>query len=130
MGKTKFLSREAILQAQDIKKEELFIPEWDGTVVIRGLTAAERDKYEAKLIVQKGKNTTINMKNARARLVMMSAEDEFGAPLFTEADLAALGTKSAAVMDRIFDVASRLSGISDEDLEELSKNSESDPSDD
>jgi hypothetical protein len=126
----KFLNRDAILQAQDIKKEELFIPEWDGTVIIKGLTAADRDKYEAKLIVQKGKNTTVNMKNARARLVMMSVVDESGAQLFTEADIAALGQKSAAVLDRIFDVASRLSGISDEDLEELSKNSESDPSED
>ena len=129
MSKT-FLNREAILQAQDLKQEEMFIPEWDGSLIVKGLTAAERDQYEAKLIVQKGKNTTVNMKNARARLVMLSVVDESGKQLFTEADISALGTKSAAVLDRIFEVASRLSGISDEDLEELSKNSESDPSDD
>ena len=125
-----FLNRDAILQAQDLKQEEMFIPEWGGSLIVKGLTAAERDKYEAHLIVQKGKNTTVNMKNARARLVMLSVVDESGKQLFTEADISALGTKSAAVLDRIFDVASRLSGISDEDLEELSKNSESDPSED
>ena len=125
-----FLNRDAILQAQDLKQEEMFIPEWDGSLIVKGLTAAERDKYESHLIVQKGKNTTVNMKNARARLVMLSVVDESGKQLFTEADISALGTKSAAVLDRIFDVASRLSGISDEDLEELSKNSESDPSED
>lgn len=124
------LTRNAILQAQDIKTEEVFIPEWGDSVLVRGLTSAERDNYEAKLVVQKGKNTTVNMKNARARLAVLSVMDGDGKPLFSEADLPLLSAKSAAALDRIFDVASRLSGISDEDLDELSKNFESAPSDD
>ena len=36
----------------------------------------------------------------------------------------ALGAKSAAPLDRCFEVAQRLSGISEADVEELTKNSE------
>jgi hypothetical protein len=45
--------------------------------------------------------------------------------LFTDEDVAALGQRSAAALERVFDAASRLSGLSAEDMEELAKNSES-----
>ena len=38
-------------------------------------------------------------------------------------DISVLGQKSAAALQRVFNVAQRLSGFSDEDLEELAKNS-------
>jgi hypothetical protein len=41
----------------------------------------------------------------------------------------ALGRKSAAPIERIFDVARKLSGMSDEDIEKLTENFGSDPSD-
>jgi hypothetical protein len=40
-----------------------------------------------------------------------------------------LTKKSAAPMDRLFSVAQRLSGMSNEDVEELEKNLKSDPTD-
>jgi hypothetical protein len=41
----------------------------------------------------------------------------------------ALGKKSAAALNRVFEVAQRLSGITDDDVEELAKNSVGGPSD-
>ena len=41
--------------------------------------------------------------------------------MFTDADVVALGAKSAAALDRIYDVATRLSGITDEDVEEIAE---------
>ena len=63
------------------------------------------------------------MRNARARLVAVSAIDaETGELMFSEEDVLAIGEQSAAVIDRIYDVASKISGISDNDLEEITKN--------
>ena len=121
------LSRDAILAAPDIETEDVHVPEWGGTVRVRGLTAKQRDTFEAGLLVTKGqgRNATqaVSLANARARLVALSVVDADGAPLFTTADLFALGEKSGAAIDRVFAVASRLSGIGDADMEELTGNS-------
>jgi flavoprotein len=49
--------------------------------------------------------------------------------LFSDSDVAALGSKSSRSVQRVFNVAQKLSGLSDEDIDELAKNSESDPDD-
>ena len=52
----------------------------------------------------------------------MSMVDAQGQRLFSEADVAALGKKSAAALGRVYDAAARLAGLSAEDVEELTKN--------
>lgn len=116
------LNREAILKANDIEKREVYIPEWGGSVYVRGMTGRERDQFEASIIRQRGRNTEINMKNARAKLVVMCTVDQDGNRLFTDADVAPLADKSAKALDRIFAVAQELSGITREDMEELTEN--------
>ena len=116
------LDREAILKANDIEKREVYIPEWGGSVYVRGMTGRERDQFEASIIRQRGRNTEINMKNARAKLVVMCTVDQEGNRLFTDADVAPLADKSAKALDRIFAVAQELSGITREDMEELTEN--------
>ncbi len=49
----------------------------------------------------------------------MAICDEEGKPLFTRSDVEKLGQKSAAVLDRLFTVAQRLSGVAEKDVEEL-----------
>lgn len=117
-----FLNREAILKANDIEKREVYIPEWGGSVYVRGMTGRERDQFEASIIRQRGRNTEINMKNARAKLVVMCTVDQEGNRLFTDADVAPLADKSAKALDRIFAAAQELSGITREDMEELTEN--------
>lgn len=117
-----FLNREAILKANDIEKREVYIPEWGGSVYVRGMSGRERDQFEASIIRQRGRNTEINMKNARAKLVVMCTVDQEGNRLFTDADVAPLADKSAKALDRIFAVAQELSGITREDMEELTEN--------
>ena len=103
-------------------------------MIVRELTARERDSWEESCLKMKGKGknreSEVNLKNARARLVVRSCIKEDGVSVFTEADAELLGGLSAAAVDRIYTVAARLSGISEEDLEEIAGNSESDPSDD
>lgn len=116
---TTFLSRDEILGADDRRYEIVEVPEWGGAVKLRSLNGAERDDFEAKSVVGKADNQRVNYRNMRARLVALTAVDEHDAPLFHQSDVIKLGSKSAAALDRCFDVARRLSGIGDEDVKEL-----------
>lgn len=116
------LSREDILSIEDRTTEDVPVPEWGGTVRVRSLTGAERDAYEAGIVQVSGNGTKkINLKNLRGRLVSLTCVDEDGNRLFTDEDAIALGEKSASALERLFDVARRLSGLSEDDVEELAE---------
>lgn len=119
---SRLLKRDDILNINDLPFEDVEVPEWGGVVRIRALTAAERDKFEASIVVRKGNKTELNPENMRAKLVALAAIDEEGNRLFTEKDVEVLGRKSAAALDRLFQVAQKLSGLSPESLEEKVKN--------
>ncbi len=115
------LSRDAILAADDREYEVVPCPEWGGEVRLRSLTGAERDAYEQSLVQTRGKSREMNLRNARAKLVALCAVDENGNRLFTDADVNALGKKNAKPLDRLFDVARRLSGLSEDDVDRLTE---------
>ena len=129
MAGSKLLSKAQILGAVDVQVEVVAVPEWGGTVKVRGLSGSERDAFEAETIQRKGKDVRTNTRNLRARLVAMTVVDEAGERVFGFGDVEALGAKSARALDRVFGVGMRLSGLGDRDVEELTKNSESDQSD-
>ena len=124
MSKKVILTREAILNAQDAEIHELEIPEWGGSVYVRGMTGRERDRFEDSLYKQRGKDLKLNMLNARAKLVALCTVDKDGNRLFSDDDVLALGNKNAKALERIFAFAQDLSGITEEDMEDLTKNSE------
>lgn len=116
------LSREDILKSQDIRTEEVEVPEWGGSVLVRGLTGAQRDEFEASNLEKRGKNYVPNIANIRAKLVSWCVVDDNGIPLFTRDDIEELGKKSGSALSRVYEVAARLSGLSDDDIEELAGN--------
>jgi len=126
MTERKILTREQILSADDLKREEVYVPNWGGSVFVRSLTGIDRDWLEEQSVKRNGDKFEANFNNVRARLVSLAAVDEFGKRLFTEADIEALGAKSAAALDLVFTVASRLNGLSAKDVDELAKNSNGD----
>lgn len=116
------LTRDQILGAEDRKYEDIHVPEWGGTVRVRALSGVERDAYEAGIVQLRGDGTRrFTLQNARARLAALSICDVEGNRVFTEQDVQALGEKSAAALERVFDAARRLSGLSDEDVQELTE---------
>ena len=122
------LSRDQILQADDIKKESVNIPQWGGEVWVKGLTGAERDAFEISIMeFREGKKPKMVLENMRAKLCAMTVCDEKGNRIFKDDDVLALGKKSAKALSLIFDKAQELNGLSDEDVEKLSKNSVSAP---
>jgi hypothetical protein len=118
------LTRDQIRGAKDVVIEAVFIPEWGGTIYIRGLMGCKRDAFEGSRIRIKDNKVEMIHDNTRARLVAMTACDETGQLLFTDEDVVWLGEKSASALDKAFDVAQRLSALRPVDLEEKVKNSE------
>lgn len=123
------LSREMILAAEDLPMERVDVPEWGGFVYVRTLTGEERDRYEDGCFVGIGRKRAYTLRNVRARLAVLAVCDETGGRLFTDIDVGSLGAKGAAALDRVFEVAQRLSGVSDGDVEDLAKNSGTTPGD-
>lgn len=115
------LSKNEILTANDLRTVDIPVPEWGGDVRVKTLTGAERDQYEADSVKIKGNRREL-VGNLRARLIAMCAVDENGQLLFTRADVLKLGQKSAPALERVFEAAASLNGMTDEDVEELAGN--------
>ncbi|MEX5636535.1 hypothetical protein [Parafrankia sp. FMc2] len=113
------LTRDSILTADDRKTVDVECPEWGGTVRLRSISGAQRDSFEQSCLVQKGKTRQVNMRNARAKLIILCAVDETGGRMFSDGDLSALSRKNAKPLDRLFEEAQKLCGLSDDDMGEL-----------
>lgn len=127
---TQLLTREQILGVADLGFEDLDVPEWGGSVRVGMLMGAERDAFEQEIVTRQGKKVHVNLVNIRARLVALTVIDAEGQRLFSEADVKALGRKSALALNRVFEVAQRINGLTEADMEELAGNSGSAQSDD
>lgn len=120
----KLLTKEDIMQTPDRTYEYVTIPEWKGRVRVRSLSAQERDNWEASFISTNKKGVqTVTTRGIRASLVQLSVVDEKGALVFSAEEIGSLNGKNAAAVDRIYDAAARLSGITDDDIEEIVSNS-------
>lgn len=116
------LTKDAILAADDLRKEIVLVPEWGGDVFVRSMTGTERDDFEQSVYNSNGKSKDTNLSNIRARLCALTMIGEDGERLFELADAIKLGKKSAKALDRVFSVAQNLNGLSGSDVEELAKN--------
>jgi hypothetical protein len=124
------ITRQGIATAVDTVYADVEVPEWrddegNQTVRVKSLTATERDLFEASLVAGEGKRRHANLMNIRAKLVAACLVDATGARLYTDLSAGAeeLGRKNGAAMDRVFTVCQRLAGLSQEDVDNLEKNS-------
>lgn len=119
------LSKDDLLKAKDNAPEEVDLsdlPGYHGSVLVRGMTGKERDAFEVSLM-QPGANgqRVMDPRNLRARLVARCVIDDDGNRLLTDADAAELGDQPAPAIDRMYAAAARLSGMSDQDQEEMTR---------
>ena len=121
------LSADQILAADDRKYEVVSVPEWGGDVRLRSLSGTELDEFENSMERIVGNKVLRDVRNARAKLIAMSAVDESGQPLFTKAHVIKLGSKSSAALQRLFDAVQRLSGITEKDMQEMEETFEPAP---
>lgn len=118
----------------DTVYESVVIPEWDNRVVwVRSLTNKEKSQFEEaslriKRTLVKGRTKETKETNllvVRAKLVCFATckGDKDKTPEFAPNDYEWLMEKNSAAVERIVDVASRLCGMTGDDLEELVGNS-------
>lgn len=122
------LGKDQIIQSNDTPYEDIDVPEWNdmapegetAQVRVRGLSGDEVDKYEASLMrVRKGR-PEVAIQNATARLVAWCLVDENNSRLFiNEDDVKALGKKSGKALQRCFQKAAELSGLSEGQVEQM-----------
>lgn len=107
------LNREEILKAKDLKTAVVAIPEWNGEVTVRELTA-----NRAMALSQRVKEDD---KQSMILWVTASVIGEDGNTLFndTDEDRAILGQMSAAAIIRIGKKAIELSGLGDAEVEAI-----------
>lgn len=109
------LTRDQILGCDDIKTEEVSVPEWGGVVRVKCMSGHERNRLEALMRERKGED-------ARSAIVAMSAVDESGELLFTPADVDALARKSWTALERVAEVAARVNTLTDAEVLAVAKN--------
>lgn len=119
-----FLGRSALLQKRPRRTKCVQLPELGGAVIVRELSALERGQYEAYFRSRSGETHLQRLARARHKLIVMTVIDENGHRLFSDDDLKALDSLPASVAERITQAAQELSAVSDDDLDELAKNSE------
>ena len=123
------LSKAAILAARDIVIERCEVPEWDGHVFVKTLSARVKEEWEQERLRVKGSDTEVNLINVRASLAAATMCDAEGQLLFGMEDIVALNEKSVKALDRVFETAVKLNRISAQDVDDLTKNSVSTPGD-
>lgn len=123
-----FLSKEDILGFDDLKTIEIHVPEWGNKKVrIKTLSAKERDEFESSTVKMKNGKQEQNLENFRARFVALCLVDDQDRPLFANRfEIQALGGKSVKAVQRIFNAAQELNAMTEDDVEELTRDFEQD----
>ena len=134
-----FLNKEDILQAEDLHAEKILVPEWPkdgqpGELYLRTLSGLEKEEWQKETTVTKQYHdrtgelhveTTIIRELFRAKLLSRVMVNQDGERLFVNHDdLIGLSGKSAAVIERLFDKALEMNGMTKKEVDEIEKNSE------
>ena len=106
------LSKEQILSASDLARETVDVPEWGGSVIVQGLSAAQSEQ-----LMKVAKD---NPDEFGFNLLALSLIDEQGVLLFNVNDVMSLKAKSTAVLSRLIKACNRINLF---DREEAIKNS-------
>lgn len=113
--------RDRILQSQDIEAEEVEVKQWGVTVEIRGMSGLERAKFMERFTGQDG---NLDYEAMYPSLLIACVHDPVtGEKLFMPEDAGALNAKSGAALERLAQVALRLSGMGKDSEKELGKDS-------
>lgn len=108
------LNRESILKATDLKTIDIDVPEWGGSIRIRTMTGAARQEYYR---VTAGKDGT--PKNVMEALIVACAVDDAGVPIFSVGDIAELSKKSAIALNKVFEAAAELNGLTQKSVDAI-----------
>lgn len=106
------LTREQILSKEDLPEVDVEVPEWGGTVKVRGFSVARKASLldGANVPVDRDGKTKLDFE----KLQVLSFIEGVVDPKFTIADYELLKNKSARALQRVNDKISEISGITAE----------------
>lgn len=113
--------------ALERQKEDVPVPELgEGKVIpVWGMTPRERTEWDDKQTRASKTQRAKHAKEIRERLVVECCRNDEGEQLFRLDQIEELGKRRADVVERLINVALRLSGFTNSDIEKLTKNSDS-----
>ncbi len=113
----KYLTANAILQAEDFVYDEVDCPEWDGIVRIRSLSGAQR--VTLKKAIDAGNDNIDEM------LCVMAIVDDDGTRIFDQKQIAELSRKNTKAISRVAIRVLEISGMRnpDKSVADAEKNS-------
>lgn len=114
------LSKEAFFAAEDLKHEDVEVPQLGGSVRIRVMTGAARDAFNEYM--QSFGDDKRPASAIHAALLVQTCIDESGAPMFTMDEIDMLRDKSAVAIDVIAAAAMRINGLGIKAADEAAKN--------
>jgi len=112
------LSKQQILEADDLQIEKVDTPEWGGHIYVRTLCADESYQYSKSNIDGDGKIKETNLIVEYCALVMCNSKGE---QIFNSEDIEQLARKNTKTLLRVYEAGKKLNG---EDIEDLEKNLE------
>lgn len=114
------LTREQIIQAQDMQVEHVAVPEWgeNAMVGVRVMTGREHAEFTARILAVKEDEAF----SQRALVCALTLCDDQGGRLFSQDEVSILETKSAQVLERLYEVACRINLLREQDREDAKKN--------
>jgi len=130
MTKVKILNAEDILAARKPAPELVEVPEWGGSVYVKGTNGKEFSDLQSQIIQRKGNTQSVNLENIQAKLCAVCLCDADGNRLFKQKDVEVLAELSSAALQRVFKVAQRLSGLGDDEIEGLTEDLKANPTED
>lgn len=107
------LTREQILESSDLTDDEVEVPEWGGTVKVRGFTKRQQRQFV--------KDATVDGKVDEDRYEVLTFIHGVTEPKFSAEDYEALLDKSATAMNRVLLAIARLSGADPTAVREAEK---------
>lgn len=116
-GRRVFKSAAAILATDDRATLDVDVPEWGTTVRLRALSGEDRERFEA-FVAQENKDGE-ETPAVRATFLQLAIVDEAGDPLFTPAQIHALGRRNGYPITRLFAIGRTLSKMGADDAEEI-----------
>lgn len=87
------------------------------TFIVKEMDAGTSNKYEASLYKIVNNKPIYDVKNAKLKLVLLTLHDEQGNRVFAENDLGIIEQLPSHIVDEIFQVASSLNGLNQDEAE-------------
>jgi hypothetical protein len=125
------LNSGAQLDGVQVQAELVIVRPWRKKVWVQELTGSELDEYrEPMSVIDSKNNIKLSLKDSGLRLLAMAIRDANGNRLYpnTDAGIKILGTMPSSGLEIIAKVARRLSGMGEDDVEEMAGKSAPIPS--